>query len=67
MLWISGANDLERSQVVGRDGKSVTNNHRTSFGTFMTKYMSDPIVNAIEGTHHDTQRIYNMSCPHLII
>jgi len=44
-----GSNDLERSQVVGKDGHSVTNNHRTSFGTFMTKYMSDPVVMSLEG------------------
>lgn len=45
-----GSTDLERSQVVGKDGKSVTNSHRTSYGTFMTKYMTDPVLAGLTRT-----------------
>jgi hypothetical protein len=36
--------------VVGRDGKPVVNPARSSYGTFLSAFMKDPVIQKVEGT-----------------
>lgn len=36
--------------VVGKDGKPVVNPARSSYGTFMSQFMQDPVIQKAEST-----------------
>jgi len=42
--------EVTRSGTTGSDGKVFYSDYRTSYGTFITNYMSDPVIVALSGT-----------------
>lgn len=47
---------LKRSTVIGKDGKSIEDDYRTSYGTFI-KRLSDPIVTTVDERIADWARV----------